>query len=178
MSLEHLDFAEPFFDVKHIENLSTHHIEGRAIVLNLSDQPIQVEAQEITYLQSNIVADITLKNVQRAVVIERFDAHDDDAILFEQVKQHWPSAYEVRKEERLRGVSHYMSPKVWVRRCCSRSKSIVVSSRAPLCRPAAKEPSAPGLTTIARTIGSARSQPTRLKPWLWSCSSCGASEDS
>ncbi len=115
MSLEHLDFAEPFFDVKHIENLSTHHIEGRAIVLNLSDQPIQVEAQEITYLQSNIVADITLQNVQRAVLIERFDAHDDDATLFEQVKQHWPSAYEVRKEERLRGVSHYMSPKVWVR---------------------------------------------------------------
>ena len=26
----------------------------------------------------------------------------------------WPTAFEVRKEERLRGVEHYMSPKQWV----------------------------------------------------------------
>ena len=26
----------------------------------------------------------------------------------------WPSAFDVRQEERLRGIGHYMSPKVWV----------------------------------------------------------------
>ncbi len=32
----------------------------------------------------------------------------------EQVRATWPSAYEVRGEDRLKGVEHYMSPKVWI----------------------------------------------------------------
>ena len=46
--------------------------------------------------------------------MERFADHADEAALFEQVKAAWPSAFEIRGEERLRGVSHYMSPKVWI----------------------------------------------------------------
>ena len=32
----------------------------------------------------------------------------------ERVRATWPSAYEVRGEDRLKGVEHYMSPKVWI----------------------------------------------------------------
>ena len=115
MSITQLNFAEPFFTVQHLEGLAQHTITERVILLNLAESPIQLENQQLGYLQSAIVADTTLLQVERAVTIARFDTHDDDTILFTEVRKHWPSAYEVRQEERLRGVSHYMSPKVWVR---------------------------------------------------------------
>ncbi len=114
MTIQTLDLAEPFFSVRHLEHLTDYEITGRVIVLNLSTQPIRVEQQVLGHLQSVIVADTTLQSVRRAVVIERFDAHNDETALFAGVKQQWPSAYEVRQEERLLGVEHYMSPKVWV----------------------------------------------------------------
>ena len=48
------------------------------------------------------------------MIDERFADHPDETALFAEVKRTWPSAFDVRQEERLRGVSHYMSPKVWV----------------------------------------------------------------
>ena len=53
-------------------------------------------------------------DLPHAVLIEGFADHDDDDALMARIRQAWPSAYEVRGEERLRGVEHYMSPKVWV----------------------------------------------------------------
>ena len=39
MSVKQLDFAEPFFQVSLIENEDRYSLAGKAIVLNLSDQP-------------------------------------------------------------------------------------------------------------------------------------------
>lgn len=114
MTITTLDFAEPFFTVRHLENIAHYDISERVILLNLAEQAIQVREQSLPQLQSVIVTNTTAHNISRAVVIERFDAHDNDEALFAKIKQHWPSAYDIRREERLRGVSHYMSPKVWV----------------------------------------------------------------
>lgn len=114
MTITTLDFAEPFFTVRHLENIAHYDINERVILLNLAEQAIQVWEQSLPQLQSVIVTNTTAHNINRAVVIERFDAHDNDEALFAEVKRHWPSAYDIRQEERLRGVSHYMSPKVWV----------------------------------------------------------------
>ena len=114
MTITTLDFAEPFFTVRHLQNINHYEINERVILLNLAEQAIQVQQQSLAQLQSAIVTNTTAHNIARAVVIERFDAHDNDDDLFAAVKQHWPSAYDIRQEERLRGVSHYMSPKVWV----------------------------------------------------------------
>ena len=40
--------------------------------------------------------------------------NEDDKKIMSQMRKKWPSAYEVRKEERLKGVQHYMSPKKWI----------------------------------------------------------------
>ena len=32
------------------------------------------------------------------------------------IREAWPTAFEIRGEERLRGLEHYMSPKVWIGR--------------------------------------------------------------
>ncbi|WP_282151834.1 hypothetical protein [Ruegeria atlantica] len=114
MPFETLDFAQPFFRVQHLTGEDRISVEGRAIVLNLGQLDLSVEDQAVAPLSSVIVQDSALKGVERAVIVYGFDAHADDNELFERVKDTWPSAFDVRQEERLRGVSHYMSPKVFV----------------------------------------------------------------
>ena len=114
MGIETLDFAEPFFTVRHIADESEYRIDRRTILLNLSERPIRIRDQILGHLQSVVVADTPVREVAGAIVVEGFDDYQDDAALFARIRSVWPSAYEVRGEERLKGVSHYMSPKVWL----------------------------------------------------------------
>ena len=114
MPVKTLDFAEPFFTVHLLNNEKSFPVSGKAIVLNLSVSPIKICRQQLGHLQSAIVADTEILDLNHAVLVERFADYTDEDALFRNVRKSWPSAFEVRREERLRGVSHYMSPKVWV----------------------------------------------------------------
>lgn len=114
MPITTLEIGEPFFTLRVISDEDLHQITGKTIVLNLADTPILALSQSLGQLQSVILKDVEITNVRHAVVIERFADHADEAALMEHVRAAWPSAFEVRQEERLRGVEHYMSPKVWV----------------------------------------------------------------
>ena len=114
MSINRLDFAEPFFTVKLVEDEREYTTQGKSIVLNLSEKPIRVRDQQLGHLQSAVFANVALDDVEKAVMVERFADYPDEHALFERVRSVWPSAYDVRQEERLRGVSHYMSPKIWI----------------------------------------------------------------
>lgn len=111
-----LDFAEPFFTVSMVTGETTVSVSGKAILLNLAETPVRIFDQMLEHLQSTVIADVDIRDVDKAILIERFDDYPDTDALFDQVKRTWPSAYDVRQEERLRGVSHYMSPKVWIGR--------------------------------------------------------------
>ena len=114
MSVISLDFAEPFFSIRQVTDEKIHWIAGKVIVLNLSTEPISILEQKLGEFQSAVLKDTNIENVNHAVVIERFADYDDDAHLMERIRKHWPTAFEIRAEKRLRGVEHYMSPKVWV----------------------------------------------------------------
>lgn len=114
MPVEQITIAEPFFGIRHVTDEATLDVTNRAIVLNVADRPIRIEGQQLHPLQSAIFANITLRDVDRAIIVDRFDTHADDAALCAELRGAWPSAFEVRGEERLRGVEHYMSPKVFV----------------------------------------------------------------
>ncbi len=113
MPVETLNFAEPFFAVRLVRGELRHRIVGKAIVLNLSDTAIAIRDQSLGPLQSVIVIDSDIETVAHAVIVKGFSDHPDEDALLEQVRATWPSAYDVRGEERLRGIGHYMSPKVW-----------------------------------------------------------------
>ena len=114
MPIQSIDIAEPFFSIRRITDAARYHVNGKVIVLNLADTSIGILDQSLGALQSVVVQDVELQNLNHAVVIERFADYPDEAALFEQVRATWPSAFEVRQEERLRGVEHYMSPKIWL----------------------------------------------------------------
>ena len=109
-----LSIADPFYSVEIKQNEAIVPIRERSIILNLSQTPIGVMDQTIGALQSTILRDTEAKRVEHAVVIRGLDDHPNEEELMRQVRKTWPSAYDVRKEERLKGIGHYMSPKVWV----------------------------------------------------------------
>lgn len=114
MTISTLDLADPFFTLLYLENQQSYPVSGKTIVLNIADSPILIEKQSLGTLESVVVRDCVITEINRAVLIERFADHDSDEELFEKIKQSWPLAFDVRNEERLRGVSHYMSPKVHI----------------------------------------------------------------
>lgn len=114
MPIKIIDIAEPFFGLRHVSDEPRLEVEDRTIVVNLGEHDIGVEQQKLAPLQSAIFANVTLTDVTRAILIERFEGHGADAALCAAVRDQWPTAFEVRREERLRGVEHYMSPKAYV----------------------------------------------------------------
>jgi len=114
MPVQTLDLAEPFFTIRIVTGEDAYDVQGKVILLNLSETPIAIREQKLGALQSVVVADVAVHRLEHAVIVERFADHPDETALFAEVKRTWPSAFYVRREERLRGVSHYMSPKVWV----------------------------------------------------------------
>ncbi|MEL7343871.1 MAG: hypothetical protein AAFN59_03310 [Pseudomonadota bacterium] len=114
MPIETLSNGEPFFGLRVVSDERDFKIEGRAIVLNLGTSGLDIIAQSIAPLTSVIVQDVTVPKVERALIVVRFDAYPDEAALMADIRTQWPSAFEVRGEDRLRGIEHYMSPKIWV----------------------------------------------------------------
>ena len=114
MSITKLDISEPFFTTKVFQDEEGYRVSGKRILLNLSEHPIQIQDQKLGPLQSVIVADVKITGLEHAVLIGRFADYPDEQELLARVRATWRSAYEVRGEERLRGIGHYMSPKVWL----------------------------------------------------------------
>lgn len=114
MTTQTLDIGEPFFTLRIVKDEDAHPITGKTIVLNLGDRPIRIREQALGSLQSVILQNTEVEVVEHAILIGGFAEHDDEASLLSRIRETWPSAYQVRGEERLRGVEHYMSPKVWV----------------------------------------------------------------
>ena len=114
MNIETLQIGDPFFTVRVLRDAEEYVIGDKAIFLNLSEEPVRIREQVLGALQSVILKDTIANNVAHAVLIEGFAEHDDDAALMARIRETWPSAFEARGEERLRGIEHYMSPKVWV----------------------------------------------------------------
>ena len=111
MPIETVQIGEPFFQLSHVSDETEYNIGDRAIVLNLAESPIMIEDQALAPLQSAIFANTVLRDVQRAVIVEHFEHDGGDETLRAEIRKAWPSAFDVRGEERLRGIEHYMSPK-------------------------------------------------------------------
>nr|MBX2884502.1 hypothetical protein [Granulosicoccus sp.] len=114
MTIETLSIGEPFFTLRLIRNEDSFQINNKTIVLNLADHPLCIQEQTLGTLESLIVLNTEISQIDHAVIVEDFADHLDEEALFEAVRVVWPSAYEVRGEDRLKGIGHYMSPKVWI----------------------------------------------------------------
>lgn len=114
MTIESINIGAPFFNIKSIKNETEYSVTDKTILLNLSPSPIIIQQQHLNMLQSVIVKDTDIHQLHLAILIENFTNHESDDLLMQQIREAWPSAFDIRGEERLRGIEHYMSPKQWL----------------------------------------------------------------
>lgn len=111
MPVDPVTIGAPFFVMHHATDEAALPVAGRAIALNLGDEPVGVAGQAIPPLCSAIVQNCEITGIRRCLLIEGFDGRDDDTVMAG-IRAAWPTAFEVRGEARLKGVAHFMSPKV------------------------------------------------------------------
>ena len=87
MSITRLEISEPFFTTFLIQGEAIHDVTGKCIVLNLTEEPTQLEQQKLGHLQSVVVAHTALGGVANAVFVERFADHDNEVELLASVRE-------------------------------------------------------------------------------------------
>ena len=94
MPVKSLELAAPFFTVDFVTEEPSLMIAERAIFLNLGVAPVGFEAQQLAPLQSAILTNVEVRDVETAVVVTGFDTHRSDEELFKAVRKVWPSAFD------------------------------------------------------------------------------------
>ena len=89
MPVQTLNLAEPFFSIKIVSGEEADNVDGKVILLNLSETPIRIRGQTLGSLQSVVVADVALQNLAHAVIAERFADHPGEEALFAEVRRTW-----------------------------------------------------------------------------------------
>lgn len=112
MTVKSITIGEPFFTIEYLSAEENFCLEERAILLNLGKKNIKIKHQKLKPLESVIVQNTEILGIETAIIIKNFDQYNE-ADVFKRITNMWPTAYEVRGEERLKGVSHFMSPKIW-----------------------------------------------------------------
>ena len=115
MSIQVLDFASPFFDVKYIENEKDYFINKLSLVFNLSfknQKCLFVKNIPVLPLKGTIVKNIAITSIDRAIIVEDYEKNAKDPDFFKRIMRSWPSLYETSGLERHKGIPYYRSPKV------------------------------------------------------------------
>ncbi|MCX7026471.1 MAG: hypothetical protein NT061_03055 [Spirochaetes bacterium] len=112
MSTRALDFVEPFFSVKYLLGEKEYPIGKKSIVFNLAQQPIKIRQQGLGFFKSTLVTNFTIEDIERCLVIEDLERHEDPEALFAKIKGKWALVYEATKLERHKGVMLWRSPKI------------------------------------------------------------------
>lgn len=112
MSIIALDFATPFFPVSYVEREEKCWVGEKSIVFNLSGEDLYINGRPLSFFCSTVVVNTVVTHVERALIIEKFDAYPNQETLFERVKKTWMLAYDATHEERHKGVALWRSPKV------------------------------------------------------------------
>lgn len=115
MSVQQLDFAEPFFSIDYIENEQDYFVEKKSIVINLAERtgrPLKVRTISVIPLKGTVAENVWIKNVDRAMVVKDYLRCDlNDIPTIQAIKKTWKSLYEMSGLERHKGLPYYKSPK-------------------------------------------------------------------
>ncbi len=118
MSIQRLEFAEPFFQVDYVEGEASCAASGRCLVFNLaerSQKPLYIKGIPVMPLKGTVVEDVTVEHIDRALIVRDYDRlRLDDPEVVRQLKSTWKSMYERSGLERHKGIPYYKSPKARV----------------------------------------------------------------
>jgi hypothetical protein len=111
MGIRTLQFSEPFYTIKFIDNERQYKIDDTSIVISLAEKGILIRDRPLEYLKSTIVRNVIINDIQRTLVIEGYEKKAVDAELFSKIQDQWPLMYDITHEERFKGIPARRSPK-------------------------------------------------------------------
>lgn len=116
MSIQKLDFAEPFFHIDFIRQEESYYVETKSMVINLAEREqseiLFAGGRKIFPLKGTVLEDVTLTNITLAFVVKDFEACDlTDPDTVAAIKRTWKTLYEASGMERHKGLPYYKSPK-------------------------------------------------------------------
>lgn len=118
MTVQKLDFAEPFFQVDYVEDEPSYDIGAKSLVFNLAERSqtvMYVKGMPIMPLKGTVVQDVQVTNIGRALIVKDYDRVPlDDEEFVKGITSTWRTIYECSGLERHRGLPYYKSPKVRV----------------------------------------------------------------
>ena len=114
MSIERLDYAQPFFPVIYICEEAQYNVTGKCILFNLSQTPILINSRPLDFFRSVVVTNTAVKQLERCLVVEKVFEYPDTIELYKQVKTKWMLAYDATHEERHKGIALWRSPKIQI----------------------------------------------------------------
>ena len=118
MTVQQLDFAEPFFQIDYVEDEASYDVTSKSLVLNLAERSqtiMYIKDIPIMPLKGTVAQDVQVTNIGRALIVKDYEHYSlDDEEFINAVKSTWRSIYECSGLERHKGLPYYKSPKVRV----------------------------------------------------------------
>ena len=111
MGIKNLQFSEPLYTIKFIENQKQYEIGNISIVINLGEKDILIKGRPLGCLKSTIVKNVTLSDIQRALVVEDYVRERNIEALFKETQKQWPLMHDITHLERFTGLPIRRSPK-------------------------------------------------------------------
>jgi hypothetical protein len=105
-----MTIGEPIFKIKYFEKEKDMKIDQLGILINLSideKKDIMIEGIPLHPLKGTIVGHVTIPEIDAAVLIENYEEVSNDPNLFDKISKSWPLMYNLRPEERFKGLPFY-----------------------------------------------------------------------
>ncbi len=112
MSVKTIPNGQPFFTIRYIENEKDYRIEPFSILINMaieSKANIMIDNIPQAPLHGAIVGNITIPEIEKAILIEDYAKYTKEPDFFDKVKETWPRMYTIRPEERFRDAQMYVA---------------------------------------------------------------------
>ena len=111
MSIKSLQFPEPFYTIKAIHGEKEFGVGQKSVVVNLSEKNIWVKDKPLGFLKSTILRNVTIRDIERGLVIEDYEKSNKQADFFNEIKKQWRLMFDMSRQERHKGILLWRSPK-------------------------------------------------------------------
>ena len=95
MTVQQLDFAEPFFQIDYVEDEASYDVTSRSLVFNLAERSqtiMYIKDIPIMPLKGTVAQDVQVTNIGRALIVKDYERYSlDDDEFINAVKSTWRS---------------------------------------------------------------------------------------
>lgn len=112
MSVKALDFCGSFFQVKYVENENKFFAGQETLFFNLSkNRESYILDSPVPPLKGRIVNRVEITNIEAAIFVEGYAGEKNNKILFEAIRNTWPTLFSITGLERHKGLPYHRSPR-------------------------------------------------------------------